>query len=363
MKETIIIGMSGGVDSAVSAALLVEKGYNVEAVFMKNWDEEDTEFCTAAEDYKDALQVCEELDIPLRSIDLTEEYWEKVFKVFLKECESGRTPNPDVLCNKEIKFKAFLDAAKEMGAEKIATGHYAMIDYKDDLYRLKRGKDINKDQSYFLYRLDQYQISKSIFPIGELNKDYVRKQADKLDFLNFDKKDSTGICFIGERNYKNFLKKFFDIKPGEIIKESGEIIGEHEGLMYYTYGQRQGLGIGGGFGRKEAPWYVSDKIIDENKLVVVQGQDHRSLYHKHVKASKVNWISGSPPDSNADITAKIRYRSLDTSCQINYDTQNVFIEFEIPKFAVAPGQSIVFYDQDICIGGGFIESRANKNIL
>jgi len=362
MKETIIIGMSGGVDSAVAAALLIEKGYNVEAVFMKNWDEEDTEFCTAAEDYKDALQVCEELDIPLRSIDLTEQYWERVFKVFLEECNSGRTPNPDVLCNKEIKFKAFLNYAKEMGAEKIATGHYAMIDHKDDLYQLKRGKDSNKDQSYFLCRLDQYQISKSIFPIGELNKDYVRKKANKLNFLNHDKKDSTGICFIGERNYKNFLKKFFDIKPGEIIKENGEIIGEHEGLMYYTYGQRQGLGVGGGFGRKEAPWYVSDKIIDENKLVVVQGQDHRSLYHKYVKASKVNWISGSPPDSSADITAKIRYRSLDSSCQINYDSQNVFIEFETPKFAVAPGQSIVFYDHDICIGGGFIESRANKNI-
>ena len=238
MKETIIVGMSGGVDSAVSAALLVEKGYNVEAVFMKNWDEEDIEFCTAAEDYKDALQVCEELGIPLRSIDLTEEYWEKVFKVFLEECESGRTPNPDVLCNKEIKFKAFLDNAKEMGAEKIATGHYATIDYKDGLYQLKRGKDSNKDQSYFLYRLDQYQISKSIFPIGKLNKDYVRKQADKLDFLNFDKKFTSLIVLslpklilnverlisssspIALRTFEGFILPVLHAEPFETFKSS-----------------------------------------------------------------------------------------------------------------------------------------------
>ena len=354
--------MSGGVDSAVAASVLKDQGHNIEAVFMKNWDEDDTEFCTAAQDYKDALQACDTLNIPLRSIDLTKDYWEKVFKIFLEECKVGRTPNPDILCNKEIKFKAFLDFAFELGADKIATGHYSIIEEKDQLYQLKKGKDINKDQSYFLHRLDQFQISKSIFPIGELSKDIVRKKAKDLDLLNYDKKDSTGICFIGERNYKNFLRKFFDVYPGEIIKEDGEVIGEHDGLMYYTYGQRQGLGIGGGHGKKEAPWYVSDKIIDENRLVVVQGQDHPSLFHTHVKASNVNWISGDAPDEDLGITAKIRYRSNDTPCKLEHDSKNTFIEFENPKFAIAPGQSIVFYAGDTCIGGGYIETRSNKNI-
>ena len=209
MSDTIIIGMSGGVDSAVAASVLIKNGYDVEAVFMKNWDENDVEFCTAAQDYKDALQVCEMLDIPLRSIDLTDEYWEKVFKIFLEECKIGRTPNPDIICNKEIKFRAFLDYSLELGAKKIATGHYAQIKTHDNIFQLLRGKDTNKDQSYFLYRLDQYQVSKSIFPIGDLNKEYVRKKANDLGFLNHNKKDSTGICFIGERNYRNFLKKYF----------------------------------------------------------------------------------------------------------------------------------------------------------
>ena len=355
--------MSGGVDSAVAASILVERGYSVEAIFMKNWDEEDKEFCTAAEDYKDALQVCDKLNIPLRSIDLIEEYWEKVFKIFLDECKSGRTPNPDILCNKEIKFKAFLEYAKELGADQIATGHYAMISNQDGNFQLKRGKDDNKDQSYFLCRLNQYQLSKSIFPIGELDKNLVRKKAKKLSFMNYNKKDSTGICFIGERNFKNFLKKFFSVQPGDIVKKNGQVVGEHEGLMYYTYGQRQGLGIGGGYSNREAPWYVSDKIIDENKLVVVQGQNNSNLYHTRLTASNVNWISGDPPNHNQNITAKIRYRSNDTSCQINYRPNDILIDFERPQFAVAPGQSIVFYDQDICLGGGFIETRGNKNIL
>ncbi len=360
MKDTIIIGMSGGVDSAVGASILIENGYNVEAVFMKNWDEEDEEFCTAAQDYKDALQVCEILDIPLRSIDLTNEYWNKVFKIFLEECKIGRTPNPDIICNKEIKFRAFLDYALELGADKIATGHYANINEHDNNFQLLRGKDSNKDQSYFLYRLDQYQISKSIFPVGDLNKKYVRKKADEIGFLNYNKKDSTGICFIGERNYRNFLKKFFDPQPGDIISDKGDIIGQHEGLMYYTYGQRQGLGIGGGYGNKEAPWYVSDKIISENRLVVVQGHEHPSLYHSSLTASNTNWISGLPPINNQNITAKIRYRSKDTACKIITKSDNIFVEFDTPKFAVAPGQSIVFYNNDICIGGGIIESRSNS---
>jgi tRNA-specific 2-thiouridylase len=351
--------MSGGVDSAVAASILVEQGYNVEAIFMKNWDEKDKEFCTAAEDYKDALQVCDKLNIPLRSIDLIEEYWEKVFKIFLDECKAGRTPNPDILCNKEIKFKAFLEHAKELGADQIATGHYAMTSDKDGDFELKRGKDNNKDQSYFLCRLNQYQLSKSVFPIGELNKNLVREKAKKLGFMNYNKKDSTGICFIGERNFKNFLKKFFSIQPGEIVNKNGQAIGQHQGLMYYTYGQRQGLGIGGGYSSQEAPWYVSDKIIDENKLVVVQGQTNSDLYHTRLTASNVNWISGVPPQESQNITAKIRYRSNDTSCQINYRSNDMLIDFEQPQFAIAPGQSIVFYDQNVCLGGGFIETRGN----
>ena len=351
--------MSGGVDSAVAASILVEQGYNVEAIFMKNWDEKDKEFCTAAEDYKDALQVCDKLNIPLRSIDLIEEYWEKVFKIFLDECKAGRTPNPDILCNKEIKFKAFLEHAKELGADQIATGHYAITSDKDGDFELKRGKDNNKDQSYFLCRLNQYQLSKSVFPIGELNKNLVREKAEKLGFMNYNKKDSTGICFIGERNFKNFLKKFFSIQPGEIVNKNGQAIGQHQGLMYYTYGQRQGLGIGGGYSSQEAPWYVSDKIIDENKLVVVQGQTNSDLYHTRLTASNVNWISGVPPQESQNITAKIRYRSNDTSCQINYRSNDILIDFEQPQFAIAPGQSIVFYDQNVCLGGGFIETRGN----
>ena len=359
MSDTIIIGMSGGVDSAVAASVLVENGYNVEAIFMKNWDEEDEEFCTAAQDYKDALQVCETLDIPLRSIDLTDEYWDKVFKIFLEECEIGRTPNPDIICNKEIKFRAFLDYSLELGAKKIATGHYAQIETHDNIFQLLRGKDTNKDQSYFLYRLDQYQVSKSIFPIGDLNKEYVRKKANDLGFLNHNKKDSTGICFIGERNYRNFLKKYFDTQPGDIVSDKGDIIGQHEGLMYYTYGQRQGLGIGGGFGNQEAPWYVSDKIISENRLTVVQGHEHPALYHSFLTASNINWISGSPPTNNNNMTAKIRYRSKDTPCIITKQSNNILVKFTTPQFAVAPGQSIVFYNNDICIGGGIIESRSN----
>ena len=357
MSDTIIIGMSGGVDSAVAASVLIKNGYDVEAVFMKNWDENDVEFCTAAQDYKDALQVCEMLDIPLRSIDLTDEYWEKVFKIFLEECKVGRTPNPDIICNKEIKFRAFLDYALELGAKQIATGHYAQIKSHDNIFQLLRGKDPNKDQSYFLYRLDQYQISKSIFPIGDLNKEYVRKKANDLGFLNHNKKDSTGICFIGERNYKKFLKRYFNTQPGDIVSNKGEIIGQHEGLMYYTYGQRQGIGIGGGYSNREAPWYVSDKILSENRLIVVQGHDHPDLYHSFLTASNISWVSGSVPLSENNITAKIRYRSKDTSCRIIKHSNNILVEFDSLQFAIAPGQSIVFYTNDICIGGGIIESR------
>ena len=361
MNETIIIGMSGGVDSAVAASILVQDGYNVEALFMKNWDEDDKEFCTAAKDYKDALQVCDKLNIPLRSIDLTKEYWDKVFKIFLKECEIGRTPNPDIICNREIKFRAFLDYATNLGANKIATGHYAKIKKQNGLYHLLRGEDKSKDQSYFLYRLDQSQISKSIFPLEKVNKKNVRKIADDLGFLNYDKKDSTGICFIGERNFRGFLKKFIKPKPGNIINNEGTTIGKHGGLSFYTLGQRQGLGIGGGHGTKEAPWYVSEKIMSSNELVVVQGNDHPDLYHNQLIAKNVSWITGQPPSKNKKLTAKIRYRGKDSDCNVILDTNDILVNFDSPMFAIAPGQSVVFYENEYCIGGGIIESRSNIN--
>mgnify|MGYP001197845647 CR=1 FL=1 len=361
MNETIIIGMSGGVDSAVAASILIQEGYNVEGLFMKNWDEDDKEFCTSAQDYKDALQVCDTLDIPLRSIDLTKEYWNKVFKIFLKECEIGRTPNPDIICNREIKFRVFLDYAINLGANRIATGHYAKIKKQNGVYNLLRGEDKSKDQSYFLYRLDQSQISKSLFPLEKINKKLVRQIAADLGFLNHDKKDSTGICFIGERNFKSFLKKFIKPKPGNIITNEGKIIGKHEGLSFYTLGQRQGLGIGGGYGKKEAPWYVSDKIIPSNELVIVQGHDHPDLYHNQLTAKNINWITGNPPSNNNNLTAKIRYRGKDANCKLILDNNDILVNFDTPMFAIAPGQSVVFYENEYCIGGGVIESRSNIN--
>ena len=360
MDETIIIGMSGGVDSAVAAAELIDKGYTVEGIFMKNWDESDSEFCTATEDHRDALQVCDILRIPLRTVDLSDEYWKKVFQLFLDECRSGRTPNPDILCNKEIKFRAFLNHAFELGAVSIATGHYAHIDRTNGLFQLYRGADPGKDQSYFLCTLNQDQLSKSIFPIGNWKKAKVRKKAYELGFNNHDKKDSTGICFIGERNYRQFLKRFLPIQSGQIITDEGKIIGEHDGLMYYTYGQRQGLGIGGGYGKKNAPWYVTDKDIDQNTLIVGQGHDHPELYHRFLTTSQAHWISGSEPIKEV-LTAKIRYRTKDAICRLIEKNKNsLIVEFNEPQFAITPGQSIVFYDKEICLGGAVIETRTHS---
>ena len=359
MAETIIIGMSGGVDSAIAAAELVEKRYTVEGVFMKNWDESDEEFCTVTEDYNDALQVCDILGIPIRTVDFSDEYWKKVFQLFLEECRTGRTPNPDILCNKEIKFRAFLDHALDLGAVSIATGHYAYINQANGAYQLCRGKDTGKDQSYFLYALNQDQLSKSIFPIGNWTKAKVRQKARELGFHNHDKKDSTGICFIGKRNYRQFLKKFLPTQPGQIVTDEGKIIGEHDGLMYYTYGQRQGLGIGGGFGEKDAPWYVTDKNLDSNTLIVGQRHDHPELYHRLLTASQVHWISGSHP-SKEILSAKIRYRTKDSVCRLIEKNQtSLTVIFDDPQFAITPGQSIVFYDQEVCLGGAVIETRAH----
>jgi len=356
--EHIAVGMSGGVDSAVAASILVEKGYDVEGLFMKNW-EEDSKYCNADDDYKDALQVCDTLGIPLRSVNFAKEYWERVFQNFLDEYKSGRTPNPDILCNTEIKFKEFLHYAQDLGADKIATGHYVRNKEMDGRVQLLKGLDLEKDQSYFLYGLNQEQISNALFPIGDLEKQNVRERAKKLGFNIFDKNDSTGICFIGERDFKEFLQQYIPAQPGIIVTSSGTKVGDHDGLMYYTLGQRKGLGIGGGHGDGEGAWYVLDKDLENNELIVGQGHDHAGLYQKRLTASDLHWISGEAPSSE-NLKAKIRYRAQDATCQItDLNNTDISVEFEEPRFAIAPGQSVVFYSENICLGGAIIDKAFN----
>ena len=357
MAKPIIVGISGGVDSSVSAYLLQQKGFQVECVFMKNWEGND-ESCSSEEDYKDALAVCDHLGIPLRSVNFSNEYWDNVFKHFIDEYSKGRTPNPDVLCNREVKFKAFLDYALQLGASQICTGHYARIEKKDDTFSLLKGLDQNKDQSYFLYLLGQDALSKSYFPLGDIEKKEVRKIARSTGLINHAKKDSTGICFIGEQKFfKDFLKKYIQTKPGIIKTIDGDNCGEHDGLMYYTMGQRKGLGIGGGHGSKEAPWFVAEKDFENNVLIVAQGHDHPSLFHKQLLADQIHWISGLPPDSSNKIHAKIRYRQKDQACRLSINNNQCIVDFEEPQFAIAPGQSVVFYSENECLGGAIIDSR------
>ena len=354
----ITVGMSGGVDSAVAASILVEQGHDIEGLFMKNW-EEDSEYCNAEEDYKDALQVCDTLDIPLRSVNFAKEYWDRVFQHFLDEYRSGRTPNPDILCNTEIKFKEFLNYAQDLGADKIATGHYVRNKEVDGRVQLLKGLDLGKDQSYFLYGLNQEQISSTLFPIGDLKKPNVRERAEKLGFDNFDKKDSVGICFIGERDFKEFLQQYIPAQPGIKVTSSGTEVGDHDGLMYYTLGQRIGLGIGGGHGNGEGAWYVLDKDLENNELIVGQGHDHAGLYQKRLTASDLHWISGEAPNSE-NLKAKLRYRAQDATCRITeLNNTEISIEFEEPRFAIAPGQSVVFYSENICLGGAIIDKAFN----
>lgn len=359
VPDPIIVGISGGVDSSVSAKILKQQGYDVECVFMKNWDGDD-EFCTVEDDYKDALAVCNLLDIPLRSTSFSKQYRDNVFKNFIEEYSVGRTPNPDVLCNKEVKFNAFLNYAIDLGGVKIATGHYARIKRNGEKFQLLKGIDESKDQSYFLYLLNQHALSKSLFPLGELRKSEVRKIAKESNLVNFAKKDSTGICFIGEQKYfREFLKKYIPSKPGIIRSHDGETCGKHEGLSYYTIGQRKGLRIGGGYGSNRDPWFVSDKDFENNILIVSQGIEHPSLYHKRLKANSLHWIEGCAPKSVENLTAKIRYRQQDQECVImNINDDTCDIEFAEPQFAIAPGQSIVFYDGNICLGGGIILERS-----
>lgn len=348
--EHIIVGISGGVDSSVAAALLKQAGHQVTGVFMKNWEGDD-EHCPAEADLADAELICEKLGIPLQLVNFSNEYWERVFRFFLEEYRAGRTPNPDILCNKEIKFKAFLDYAKQQGADRIATGHYAQIDKN----RLLKGLDPTKDQSYFLHALPEQALTQAVFPVGGLEKSHVRALAKDLGLITHNKKDSTGICFIGERKFKTFLNEFLPAQPGFICTLDGTVIGHHDGLMFYTIGQRQGLQIGGLKGQSELPWYVADKRVSDNTLIVVQGENHPALFKPHLIGLNAHWIN-TPPTLPLQAYAKTRYRQADQACLIEAveGTPHVKVTFQEPQRAVTPGQSVVFYLGDVCLGGAVI---------
>ena len=352
----VMVGISGGVDSAVSAYLLKEQGYDVEGLFMKNWEEDDTEeYCSAAEDLADAESVCERIGIPLRSINFAAEYWDNVFEYFLSEYRSGRTPNPDIMCNTEIKFKAFLEFALSKGAHMIATGHYVDRRTVGGKVQLLKGSDENKDQSYFLHGLSQEQVARALFPLGEIHKDKVRDIARELELTNAEKKDSTGICFIGERKFTDFLNQFLPANPGEIVTNEGTVIGEHQGIMFHTIGQRKGLKIGGMANMSEAPWYVYDKDVETNRLYVCQDVDNPLLFHTHLRASQVNWISGEAPAERFSSHAKVRYRQPDQACEVTIHDGHVDVSFTEPQRAITCGQSVVFYQDNVCLGGGVID--------
>ncbi len=351
----VVIGMSGGVDSSVAALLLKEQGYDVIGLFMKNWDDTDElGHCTATDDYEDVRKVANQIGIPYYTVNFEKEYWDKVFRYFLDEYERGRTPNPDVMCNKEIKFKAFLERALQLGADKIATGHYARVEERSGQYYLLRGVDQNKDQTYFLNALNQYQVSKALFPIGHLQKKEVREIARRAGLSTAEKKDSTGICFIGERDFKLFLQQYLPAQPGEMRTLDGEVKGQHDGLMYYTLGQRHGLGIGGS-GTGE-PWFVVGKDLEENVLYVAQGYHHPALYTHGLWASELNWIAGNPPASQFICTAKFRYRQPDQQVTVEIlEGNRCRVLFAEAQRAITPGQSVVFYDGEVCLGGGQID--------
>lgn len=356
--KKVICGMSGGVDSSVSAFILQQQGYQVEGLFMKNWEEDDdTDYCTAAADLKDAQAVCDKLGIHLHTINFAAEYWDNVFEHFLAEYRAGRTPNPDILCNKEIKFKAFLDyAIEDLGADFIATGHYVRRATINNAPHLLRGLDNNKDQSYFLYTLSQQQLAQSLFPVGDIEKPIVRAIAEELGLITAKKKDSTGICFIGERKFRDFLARFLPAQPGDIKTTEGEIIGRHQGLMYHTLGQRKGLGIGGIKGKDENAWYVVEKDLINNVLVVAQGLDNQALLSTRLIAKQLHWVDRKVCQQPFLCTVKTRYRQQDIPCEIRpIDDDTIEVRFTTPQIAVTPGQSAVFYQNEICLGGGIIE--------
>jgi tRNA-uridine 2-sulfurtransferase len=353
-KDTrVVVGMSGGVDSSVAALLLKQQGYDVIGIFMKNWDDtDDTGFCTATEDYNDVIRVCNQIGIPYYAVNFEKQYWDKVFTYFLEEYKAGRTPNPDVMCNKEIKFKAFLEHAVKLGADYLATGHYAQVEYRDGEYKMLRGRDENKDQTYFLNQLNQEQLSKVMFPIGNLEKSRVREIAKEANLATATKKDSTGICFIGERNFKEFLGQYLPAQPGNMETMDGEVKGRHEGLMYHTIGQRHGLGIGG----SGEPWFAIGKDLKRNVLYVGQGFHNELLYSESIIADNVSWVSDREKPAQFTCTAKFRYRQDDNKVTVQLmDDNKVKVIFDEPIRAITPGQAVVFYNGDECLGGGTID--------
>jgi tRNA-uridine 2-sulfurtransferase len=354
----VIVGMSGGVDSSVAALLLKRAGHDVTGLFMKNWEDDDSEeYCSSRQDLIDAAAAADVIGIDLEVVNFSVEYKERVFTDFLRECQAGRTPNPDVLCNSEIKFKAFLDHALKLGADSIATGHYAQVRQFLGQWQLMKAEDGTKDQSYFLYRLNQDQLSKTLFPVGHLYKREVRRIAEEARLPNHAKKDSTGICFIGERPFREFLARYLPKQPGEIrALDSDRVVGRHEGLMYYTLGQREGLGIGGVKGAPEEPWFVAGKDMAKNILYVVQGHDHPALLKDRLVAEQLSWISGQPPHIHWVYAAKTRYRQPDAACEVeSVSADRCEIAFAAPQWAVTPGQSVVLYESLVCLGGGIIE--------
>lgn len=363
-KERVVLGMSGGVDSSVAAWLLKQQGYEVIGLFMKNWeDDDDDEYCSTRQDWIDAASVADVVGVDIEAVNFAGEYKDRVFAEFLREYEAGRTPNPDVLCNAEIKFKAFLDHAMQLGADRIATGHYARVRERDGRHELLKAIDPAKDQSYFLHRLNQAQLSRTLFPLGELHKTEIRRIAAELGLPNARKKDSTGICFIGERPFREFLNRYLSFRPGPMQTPDGDPVGEHVGLSFYTLGQRKGIGIGGsrkhrGDDGSHEPWYVARKDIESNTLYVVQGHDHPWLLSARLEAGQASWVAGTPPEQ-ARVHAKTRYRQADMACTRQAAADGRFkLQFEQQQWAVTPGQSAVLYDGDVCLGGGIIESAA-----
>ncbi|MEH6385209.1 MAG: tRNA 2-thiouridine(34) synthase MnmA [Colwellia sp.] len=355
----VIVGMSGGVDSSVSAHLLIEQGYKVEGLFMKNWEEDDTdEYCAAAQDLEDAQLVCDKLGIKLHTINFATEYWDNVFEYFLAEYKAGRTPNPDIMCNKEIKFKAFLEfACEDLDADYIATGHYVQREFIDGQWAMLRGLDSNKDQSYFLYTLSDEQVGRTLFPVGNIEKPAVRAIAEQADLITHNKKDSTGICFIGERKFKDFLGQYLPAQPGKIESAEGDVIGEHDGLMYHTLGQRKGLRIGGLANAGEEPWYVVEKDLLRNVLIVGQGHNHPRLFSKGLIGNQLHLVNRKPLDAPVKCTVKTRYRQDDVPCHLSPMSDGEYlVMFDEPQSSVTPGQSVVFYQDNICLGGGIINT-------
>ncbi|OKP05659.1 tRNA 2-thiouridine(34) synthase MnmA [Xenorhabdus eapokensis] len=362
-QKKVIVGMSGGVDSSVSAYLLQQQGYQVAGLFMKNWEEDDSEeYCSAATDLADAQAVCDKLGIELHTINFAAEYWDNVFELFLAEYKAGRTPNPDILCNKEIKFKAFLEfAAEDLGADYIATGHYVRRRDVNGTSQLLRGLDDNKDQSYFLYTLSHQQVAKSLFPVGELEKPEVRRIAEEIGLVTAKKKDSTGICFIGERKFRDFLGRYLPAQPGSIMTVDGQTIGQHTGLMYHTLGQRKGLGIGGTKNGSEEPWYVVDKDVENNILIVAQGHEHPRLMSVGLIAQQLHWVNRQSLQAEMRCVVKTRYRQHDIPCTVvPLGEDKIEVRFDSPVAAVTPGQSAVFYQGEVCLGGGVIEQRIQE---